>query len=1311
MPHIPRKILLAFLFLVLAPTALVSSRTQINVPFAEKMDFPSRQVAQLSQGVYDPISNRTFMTYPGCREPSAAICAVDPYITYYAHGTATWATPLNIPNARPPEYDAHTYPQIVIDSQDYIHVFNGDHLDPIRHYRSTIKASDPHILAPGNWQEQPFSNTSDQDKATYLLVFKTHNNALYLFYRQSIPGVGCQTTCWYEPIYFIKSVDDGQTWSIPRKVIDPGGKNRSDGSCDNLINDDTWDTIYIKGLHYQSDPERLHIAFENHKDHNLYEDKLFYVTFNFSDEKVYAPTGGDLGQCVNQYEFENPANKTEIYSSGVKEFSDTMSVIGIDVTGNVNILHTTTTSQGQVVVDQLVWNGSDWNPPIHLFWNEPYDTRPHDIQFYPDNSFDLFGEQRTSNLSLIQLERWHYNNNAANPQCLKTTIISSTDSLARHDFAFLTNPHPDVKATFIEGQFIDWQNPPATGKMYPWGKREDSWLSSINGHIADVAGQEFPGVSISSGAGLTTASDATGHYTFTDAPGGTWTLTPTLASYIFYPPTRTVTLPPHAVGQNFVILASPVSITLSLGNDAVSLPANLIYTDTQNLTTRLDFPSGAITQPLTLTLQPTVATMDAAAVFAGHAFELAAEQQNIVQPELQFGAPVTVTIHYSDNDLRVISDESRLSLRWWTGDKWHDASKTCGTSSVYVRDPASHTLSVAVCRTGYFGLFGPTNQTFLPLTLYTAEAGRLTSHSANDSQPALAPDEKSIAFISDREGRPDVYRASTMGGPATNLTQTSCADEDTPTFSPDGSKILFASNRAGDWNIYSMDADGSNVRLVVGEAGTDEVQPSFAPDGSSIIFSSNRANGNWDIYTATLSGGNWTRLTNDPAADRFPSFSKDGDTVVFRSERDGNSEIYLMNADGSNQRRITNDPTYDGYPTLIPDGSGIVFVSTRSGKRALYQVNLAGDGLKALEQRSGWEMDTPRVSPSGRSLVYAGGPTGQSFDIYQREFVSPLMAIGQQGAVNLAQGCEWDAGVLAYGWLHAWQRTGDQRYYQWARQWIDACIKVKPNITHVNDGLLGYAALIAYQVDGGPERLAYAQRVADYLINAAPRTADGTLVHDANRVWADTLLGTIPFLVKMSQVSGNNSYTEEAVAQVLKHAEHLQDPSSGLYHHAWDASHSDLSGQAYWGRGNGWALLADTAVLSTITTTHPARSTILDIMQKQAAGLKSLQTSTGQWHTVTTRSDFYLETSASALIGYALRQGIEEGWLDKNTYSVAAQAALSGVWHQVLADGTVTNVSGPTWPMQETEYNTISRSALQLYGQGTALLVASPAKP
>ena len=279
-----------------------------------------------------------------------------------------------------------------------------------------------------------------------------------------------------------------------------------------------------------------------------------------------------------------------------------------------------------------------------------------------------------------------------------------------------------------------------------------------------------------------------------------------------------------------------------------------------------------------------------------------------------------------------------------------------------------------------------------PTPTKAPQSDRLTYDPVEHSQPALSPDGQTVVFISDWAGQPDVVSLSVGGGQPINLSQTPFAQEDTPIFTPDGAAIAFASDRDGDWSIYLMDPDGSNVRPVLsGCEGTDEVHPTFTPDGLALAFSSNRADGNWDIYTAAIGGSEWTRLTTDPAADRFPTLSADGRTIVFRSERDGNSEIYLMNADGSNLRRVTDDPAFDGYPSIIPDGSGVIFVSNRSGKWNTYVVNLAGEGLTALEQREGWEMDTPRLSNDGRWLVYAGGRTGGIFDIYIREFVSPFL--------------------------------------------------------------------------------------------------------------------------------------------------------------------------------------------------------------------------------------------------------------------------------------------------------------------------------
>ncbi len=616
-------------------------------------------------------------------------------------------------------------------------------------------------------------------------------------------------------------------------------------------------------------------------------------------------------------------------------------------------------------------------------------------------------------------------------------------------------------------------------------------------------------------------------------------------------------------------------------------------------------------------------------------------------------------------------------------------------------------------------------------------ANRITFQTMNHTQPDISSDGSKIVYLGEAEGQQDVFLFDAKSAGVTNLSNTPNAQEDTPVFSPDGSTIAFASNRSGDWEIYRMDADGGNLRAALQSPASNEQHPAFFPDGQRLLFSTDLNSAvtpsNWDIYASSISlaitspitSTSWTQLISDSTVERFPALANDAATIAYRRELTSsvaqtstlviNSEIYVRDGFTTSAQRITNNPAYEGYPALAPDGSGVVFMSDRSGIFRLYSANIAGAGMHEIPLPPGWQMQHPRITANGSTLVFAAHDNNMSttYDqIYSRPYQSPLMQVGERGFSGLAGNCDWEAGVLALGWIRAGQQTAQPQYFTWLRQWVDGCLASNPQPDHVNDGLLGYAALTVYEQTGDQHYLQAAEKVARYLHTDARRTRDGTLTHVDATVWDDTLLGVVPFFLAYARRTNNPSYGEDAVAQILKHAQHLQDPQSALYHHAWDEATNSHIGPIYWCRGNSWILLAEADALKQLPADHLQRPAILALFQGQAAALLRLQGASGLWHTVLKRPDFYQESACSALIGYAMSEGIAAGWLDAATFGSGAQSARFGMWQRVEADGTVTGVSASTGPMPtEADYAAIDNTQFQLFGQGAQLLLGSATRP
>jgi len=147
--------------------------------------------------------------------------------------------------------------------------------------------------------------------------------------------------------------------------------------------------------------------------------------------------------------------------------------------------------------------------------------------------------------------------------------------------------------------------------------------------------------------------------------------------------------------------------------------------------------------------------------------------------------------------------------------------------------------------------------------------------------------------------------------------------------------------------------------------------PSFSPDGQWLVYSG-EVSGNRDIYLLSIGGQNAMNLTADsPADDDQPAFSPDGARLAFRSEREGGG-IFVMGRTGEAVRRVTRA----GYrPTWSPDGTEIAYATENvdlnpQNSETNGELWVANVTTGAARQIAVEDAATPAWSPHGRRIAY-----------------------------------------------------------------------------------------------------------------------------------------------------------------------------------------------------------------------------------------------------------------------------------------------------------------------------------------------------
>jgi TolB protein len=157
-----------------------------------------------------------------------------------------------------------------------------------------------------------------------------------------------------------------------------------------------------------------------------------------------------------------------------------------------------------------------------------------------------------------------------------------------------------------------------------------------------------------------------------------------------------------------------------------------------------------------------------------------------------------------------------------------------------------------------------------------------------------------------RAQRTEIY-VTTLKDKKFNRLTFSRSNNLSPSWSPSGNQIAFVSDRDGHPQVFVMDSDGTNVHRVTFN-GFYNVSPAWGPSGDLISFVCMNDRHRPKICLTTPDGSRSLQITHGRGQDDSPDWSPDGRTIIYAHQVRGKSVMMKMFLDGSHNHRLGRFP-------------------------------------------------------------------------------------------------------------------------------------------------------------------------------------------------------------------------------------------------------------------------------------------------------------------------------------------------------------------------------------------------------------------
>jgi tricorn protease len=236
----------------------------------------------------------------------------------------------------------------------------------------------------------------------------------------------------------------------------------------------------------------------------------------------------------------------------------------------------------------------------------------------------------------------------------------------------------------------------------------------------------------------------------------------------------------------------------------------------------------------------------------------------------------------------------------------------------------------------------------------------ITSFKGEDRNPVFSADERSFYYLSEESGSFNVHMQG-LAAPQNRQQVTSFKTHPVRFLSASTAGVLCFSY---DGEIYTQQPNGTpqKVNLIIradSKSNNEKILPisgnvremAVAPSGKEVAYIVRG-----EIFVSSVEGGVTKRITNTPEQERFLSYSPDGETLLYASERTGTWKIYQTQkvrkeepyfyASTLLKEEAVISTAVDNYqPQYSPDGKEIAFIEDR---RSLKILNIASKQTRTL---------------------------------------------------------------------------------------------------------------------------------------------------------------------------------------------------------------------------------------------------------------------------------------------------------------------------------------------------------------------------